>query len=178
MEIAKLIGPSEQGSTTVPHYTEESRAFQLKVRQEPQCARACSRPTPDRRPIQPWPIVELSCPSPSEGFKKYIMTCVICDEGGTDLRRCLVGTTTATPLIAEDQDGCRRCFFVFSDLSCCWKGSYKLEFRAIKIESGHKRASVLARTTSTSFQVVTAKDFIPVKCNELQEALIQQGYKR
>ncbi|KAH7303739.1 velvet factor, partial [Stachybotrys elegans] len=160
--------------------------FQLKIHDQPKCARSCGRGEKGRRTIDPAPIVELVIESTrlseSEVEKylsqSYVMSCSILDDiGEIDVSRMaesesnrpdlLMGSVVATSSLAEDEDGDKGCFFVFDDLSCRMTGSYRLMFKVVMVGSERevglpgweKRRPFLATVESELFTVCNAKEF-------------------
>ncbi|KAG6013753.1 hypothetical protein E4U41_005000 [Claviceps citrina] len=173
--IPNLLGPGREAAL-------QDMTFRLRMRQQPQAARACGFGDGDRRVIDPPPIVELCIDSPSMtesearlylSYENYVMNCSICDETGTrdacflqedyQHHRRLMGTLVGTPFLGKDDRGVEGCFFCFSDLSCRTPGAFRLKFTLIMIDpsraGGVRHFPLLTDLVSDVLHVYTPKEF-------------------
>ncbi|KAL6871099.1 velvet factor domain-containing protein [Trichoderma novae-zelandiae] len=173
--------------------------FELKMRQQPNAARACGFGDRDRRVIDPPPIVELVVRNPNFTqeeirvylrYESYVMSCAIFDESGErdssympeeyQHQRRLMGSLVATPFVGQDENGQEGCFFCFSDLSCRTPGSFRLKFTLMMIDPSRagfvKHFPILAESKSEPFKVYSAKEFPGmVASSSLAKRLKEQG---
>ncbi|KAL7953552.1 velvet factor domain-containing protein [Trichoderma compactum] len=173
--------------------------FELKMRQQPNAARACGFGDRDRRVIDPPPIVELVVRNPNFTqeevraylrYESYVMSCAIFDESGErdssympeeyQHQRRLMGSLVSTPFVGQDENGQEGCFFCFSDLSCRTPGSFRLKFTLMMIDPSRagavKHFPILAEIKSEPFKVYSAKEFPGmVASSSLAKRLKEQG---
>ncbi|KAH0494290.1 hypothetical protein TgHK011_000915 [Trichoderma gracile] len=173
--------------------------FELKMRQQPNAARACGFGDRDRRVIDPPPIVELVVRNPNftqeeirvyRRYESYVMSCAIFDESGErdssympeeyQHQRRLMGSLVSTPFVGQDENGQEGCFFCFSDLSCRTPGSFRLKFTLMMIDPSRagfvKHFPILAESKSEPFKVYSAKEFPGmVASSSLAKRLKEQG---
>ncbi|KAL6891474.1 velvet factor domain-containing protein [Trichoderma longibrachiatum] len=173
--------------------------FELKMRQQPNAARACGFGDRDRRVIDPPPIVELVVRNPNFTqeeirvylrYESYVMSCAIFDESGErdssympeeyQHQRRLMGSLVSTPFVGQDENGQEGCFFCFSDLSCRTPGSFRLKFTLMMIDPSRagfvKHFPILAESKSEPFKVYSAKEFPGmVASSSLAKRLKEQG---
>lgn len=174
--------------------------YQLSIRQQPIAARACGYGERDRRVIDPPPILQLkitdketSVPEQDEGAMLAVHCTLLSTDGDDDQAaavdtsfidappaRCLMGTLVASPYQAKDENGIAGTFFVFSDLSCRKPGTYKLEFKMLRVDPLQMRpgskVGVVATIESQTFTVYQAKDFPGMRASTaLLTALREQG---
>ncbi|KAH6610387.1 hypothetical protein Trco_000407 [Trichoderma cornu-damae] len=173
--------------------------FELKMRQQPNAARACGFGDRDRRVIDPPPIVELVVKNPSFThdevrvylrYESYVMSCAIYDESGErdssympeeyQHQRRLMGSLVSTPFVGQDENGQEGCFFCFSDLSCRTPGSFRLKFTLMMIDPSRagfvRHFPILAEIQSEPFKVYSAKEFPGmVASSNLAKRLKEQG---
>ncbi|KAL7946256.1 velvet factor domain-containing protein [Trichoderma barbatum] len=174
-------------------------SFELKMRQQPNAARACGFGDRDRRVIDPPPIVELVVRNPNFTqeeirvylrYESYVMSCAIFDESGErdssympeeyQHQRRLMGSLVSTPFVGQDENGQEGCFFCFSDLSCRTPGSFRLKFTLMMIDPSRagavKHFPILAEIKSEPFKVYSAKEFPGmVASSSLAKRLKEQG---
>ncbi|KAH8122780.1 hypothetical protein FP744_10004525 [Trichoderma asperellum] len=174
-------------------------SFELKMRQQPNAARACGFGDRDRRVIDPPPIVELIVTNPNLTqedvrvylrYESYVMSCAIFDESGErdssympeeyQHQRRLMGSLVSTPFVGQDENGKEGCFFCFSDLSCRTPGSFRLKFTLMMIDPGRagsvRHFPILAEIKSEPFKVYSAKEFPGmVASSSLAKRLKEQG---
>ncbi|KAL7798442.1 velvet factor domain-containing protein [Trichoderma ceciliae] len=174
-------------------------SFELKMRQQPNAARACGFGDRDRRVIDPPPIVELVVKNPSFTqeeirvylrYESYVMSCAIYDESGDhdssympeeyQHQRRLMGSLVSTPFVGQDENGREGCFFCFSDLSCRTPGSFRLKFTLMMIDPSRagfvRHFPILAEIKSEPFKVYSAKEFPGmVASSSLAKRLKEQG---
>ncbi|PNP50963.1 hypothetical protein THARTR1_08584 [Trichoderma harzianum] len=173
--------------------------FELKMRQQPNAARACGFGDRDRRVIDPPPIVELLVRNPNFTqeeirvylrYESYVMSCAIFDESGErdssympeeyQHQRRLMGSLVSTPFVGQDENGLEGCFFCFSDLSCRTPGSFRLKFTLMMIDPSRagtvKHFPILSEIKSEPFKVYSAKEFPGmVASSSLAKRLKEQG---
>lgn len=174
-------------------------SFELKMRQQPNAARACGFGDRDRRVIDPPPIVELMVRNSNFTqeeirvylrYESYVMSCAIFDESGErdssympeeyQHQRRLMGSLVSTPFVGQDENGQEGCFFCFSDLSCRTPGSFRLKFTLMMIDPSRagfvKHFPILAEIKSEPFKVYSAKEFPGmVASSSLAKRLKEQG---
>ncbi|KAL7937623.1 velvet factor domain-containing protein [Trichoderma chlorosporum] len=174
-------------------------SFELKMRQQPNAARACGFGDRDRRVIDPPPIVELVVRNPNFTqeeirvylrYESYVMSCAIFDESGErdssympeeyQHQRRLMGSLVSTPFVGQDENGQEGCFFCFSDLSCRTPGSFRLKFTLMMIDPSRagtvRHFPILAEIKSEPFKVYSAKEFPGmVASSSLAKRLKEQG---
>lgn len=173
--------------------------YHLSIRQQPIAARACGYGERDRRVIDPPPILELKITDKATGAPEQdpnamlALHCTLLStdgkEGETSVdttltdspnARRLMGTLVASPYQAKDEYGVAGTFFVFSDLSCRQIGTFKLEFRMLRVnplfmQPGAKHGCVASIETNV-FTVYTAKVFPGMRASSaLLMALRSQG---
>lgn len=150
-----------------------NRHCRLRIRQQPEVARACGFGERDRRVVDPPPVVELEI-EPQVGqlsgdveelnLSQYVVHATLFSEDGTEdvgtflqqprtAARRLVGSLAATPAVAADEFGHRGAYFAFADLSCREPGSYRMRFTLVEISA--QSAQVLANVLSDVFRVVS-----------------------
>lgn len=173
--------------------------FDLKMRQQPNAARACGFGDRDRRVIDPPPIVELVVRNPNFSaedlraylrYESYVMSCAIYDETGErdssympeeyQHQRRLMGSLVSTPFVGLDENSREGCFFCFSDLSCRTPGSFRLKFTLMMIDPARagvvKHFPILTEIKSEPFKVYSAKEFPGmVASSPLAKRLKEQG---
>lgn len=193
-------------ATRIPNLLGDSRShalvgisFALRMRQQPNAARACGFGDRDRRVIDPPPIVQLVVEGPNMSredvrsylrYESYVMSCSIYDESGTrdssympeeyQHQRRLMGSLVSTPFAGKDENGEEGCFFCFSDLSCRTPGSFRLKFTLMMIDPSRagpvRHFPILADIKSEPFKVYSAKEFPGmVASSELAKRLKEQG---
>ncbi|RFU77426.1 hypothetical protein TARUN_4793 [Trichoderma arundinaceum] len=174
-------------------------SFELKMRQQPNAARACGFGDRDRRVIDPPPIVELLIKNPNFTaeeirvylrYESYVMSCAIYDESGErdssympeeyQHQRRLMGSLVSTPFVGQDENGQEGCFFCFSDLSCRTPGAFRLKFTLMMIDPSRagfvRHFPILAEIKSEPFKVYSAKEFPGmVASSSLAKRLKEQG---
>ncbi|KAB8648466.1 hypothetical protein FH972_026123 [Carpinus fangiana] len=179
----------------------QSQPCNLRIRQQPEVARACGFGERDRRVIDPPPILELSLSSEelaqnedeeAEGqVPVYIAHASLWSEDGTEdvttfvqptkkSARRLVGTLVSSGTIARDEHEHKGCFFTFADLSCRSNGRYRLRFNLVKIDPRNMRpgtsSPLLASVLSDVLTVYSPKDFPGMRrSTPLTQALKNQG---
>lgn len=158
---APMFGPP----AVTPSYlqTHGPRAFELRVRQQPERARMCGFGEKDRRPVDPCPIVEVlegTEKLTSSVVKSLVVQCTLWNEDGTQHRniirtvgpapglgtaeelpaqpeekhaRVMMGDIFANALYLEDEHGERGYFCIFSDLSIRVEGIYRLRFDLLRV---------------------------------------------
>lgn len=173
--------------------------YHLTIRQQPIAARACGFGERDRRVIDPPPILELKVTDKETGAPEQdsnamlALHCTLLSGGGdendtpvdttlTDVpsARRLMGTLVASPYPAKDEYGRAGTFFVFSDLSCRSPGTYKLDFKMLRVDPMHMQPGAkhgcVASIETDAFTVYTAKDFPGMRASSaLLMALRGQG---
>ncbi|KAM0253564.1 hypothetical protein ACHAQJ_007236 [Trichoderma viride] len=174
-------------------------SFELRMRQQPNAARACGFGDRDRRVIDPPPIVELMVNNPNFTqedlrvylrYESYVMSCAIFDESGErdssympeeyQHQRRLMGSLVSTPFVGQDEKGKEGCFFCFSDLSCRTPGSFRLKFTLMMIDPSRagsvRHFPILTEIKSEPFKVFSAKEFPGmVASSSLAKRLKEQG---
>lgn len=190
--IPNLLGPSRSHIVAQMNFT-------LKMRQQPQAARACGSGERDRRNIDPPPIVQLHIDGPGITreevnrylrYEGYVMSCGIYDESGTKdasqmpseyrYQRRLTGSLVGTPFHGKDDADEEGCFFPFSDLSIRTLGRYRLKFTLTMLNISNlvqnARFPILAETLSDALDVYTAKEFPGInQSSKLVRTLREQG---
>ncbi|KAK5990196.1 Spore development regulator vosA [Cladobotryum mycophilum] len=193
-------------ATMIPNLLGANRAqalgdigFSLRMRQQPNAARACGFGDRDRRVIDPPPIVELVIEGSSLTteeirtylrYESYVMSCSIYDESGTrdssympdeyQNQRRLMGSLISTPFVGFDERDQEGCFFCFSDLSCRTPGTFRLKFTLMMIDPSRagpvRHFPILAEIKSEPFKVYSAKEFPGmVASSRLAKRLKEQG---
>jgi hypothetical protein len=203
-----FYGPDSAGGppAQIPNLLHANKAqflsdisFELRMRQQPNAARACGFGDRDRRVIDPPPIVELMVRNPNFTqedirvylrYESYVMSCAIYDESGDrdssympeeyQHQRRLMGSLVSTPFVGQDENGKEGCFFCFSDLSCRTPGSFRLKFTLMMIDPSRagfvRHFPILAEIKSEPFKVFSAKEFPGmVASSSLAKRLKEQG---
>ena len=174
--------------------------YKLKIRQQPEAARACGFGERDRRVIDPPPILEVTMrPKDSRNGAQldtqalFAVHCTLATPGyGVDAsemspdnktkppERRLMGTLVSSANWVHDERRKKGWFFVFPDLSCRHPGKYRLKFSLLRVGTHSSvpgtRFPILDECTSQVFVVYTAKDFPGMQASSpLLKALREQG---
>ncbi|KAI9671009.1 MAG: hypothetical protein M1831_005094 [Alyxoria varia] len=171
----------------------------LRIRQQPEAARACGFGERDRRVIDPPPVLELEAANGSGAFSDiedlhlsfYSVHASLWSQDGNDdlttftqqtgkAARRLVGSLVASPAVATDEQNRRGAFFTFADLSCRETGHFRLRFTLVRIDPTKigpgAAAPMLASLLSDVFTVYSPKDFPGMRrSTPLTQALKIQG---
>ena len=178
---------------------DETSTCNLKIRQQPEAARACGFGERDRRVIDPPPVLELEATSGASALSDIeelhlsfyaVHASLWSEDGNADLTtfiqptgkaaRRLVGSLVASPAVATDEQNQRGAFFTFADLSCRETGSFRLRFTLVRIDPTKMgpgaNAPMLASLVSDVFKVYSPKDFPGMRrSTPLTQALKIQG---
>ncbi len=194
---------NEQSESNLPSPTMKpsQTTFTIRMRQQPQAARACGFGERDRRVIDPPPILQMDVSSPNatpEELKALlrqpyaVVHCTLWDPvndrddtampATTDKRqqRRLMGTLVASPFVGNDEHHVEGCFFCFPDLSVRTPGTYSLKFQLVTLDPSRMRpgssSPVRSTVKSAVFHVQNAKEFEGMKpSSELTKRLKMQG---
>jgi len=172
----------------------------LRIRQQPEAARACGFGERDRRVIDPPPILQLEMialesgqpvSSPRGAAIVDVVHASLWNARGTSnvtnlslpnhrSSRRLMGTLVASSAAALDEHNAEGSFFAFPDLSCRSQGRYRLRFSFMRVDPVSSPdgtiSQVVAHVMSDIFTVYSAKDFPGMKpSTPLTLTLKQQG---
>jgi len=194
-------GPSPSSLALPSEVSNRERPLnvRLRIRQQPEAARACGFGERDRRVIDPPPILQLEMIAPESGQSLSPHQAVTVDvvhaslwnARGTsnvtnlshpNLRssRRLMGTLVASSATVLDEHNEEGSFFAFPDLSCRSQGRYRLRFSFMRIypisSPSGTISPIVAHVVSDVFTVYSAKDFPGMKpSTPLTLTLKQQG---
>ncbi|KAK0709660.1 velvet factor-domain-containing protein [Lasiosphaeria miniovina] len=159
-------------------YTLHDTDYTLVVRQQPERARVAIGKEKDRKPIDPYPIVQLNVSPRKDPGKTFLQNPYLMltarllrahkdgesPPNGSDLlpeakENDLLGTVVSSLYSLKDTDNTQGGFFVFGDLSVRKEGIYKLEFILFELKMSTRECLMRARTESKKFKVYPHKEF-------------------
>jgi hypothetical protein len=126
---------------------------------------------PDRKPIDPPPIVQLKVSAKKDPMQNFlqnpylIMSCQLIKANDDDketsgpVSNALLGTIVSSLYSLKDTDNSVGGFFVFGDLSVKCEGTYRLEFTLFELKMPDKWCWFLASVRSDPFTVYAQKYF-------------------
>ncbi|KAL9050465.1 MAG: hypothetical protein Q9162_006612 [Coniocarpon cinnabarinum] len=175
------------------------RRCQLRVRQQPEVARACGFGERDRRAVDPPPVVELEALRIDGSIMNveelqlahFVVQASLWSEDGTAdvttfmqppriAARRLLGSLAASPAVAADEHNKKGAYFTFADLSCREAGRFRLKFTLAAIDPSIRvpggSTALLANAFSETFTVYSPRDFPGMRrSTPLTQALKIQG---
>ncbi|ORX52294.1 hypothetical protein DM01DRAFT_1059462 [Hesseltinella vesiculosa] len=146
-----------------------SHSYRLEVLQQPRKARLCSfKEKVDRRPIDPPPIVQLSCTCHYDACQQaflynpyfFLYATLTSDTDDTDINHHHGHSTTAGTVVQSlhklkdlhQQGG----YFIFADISVRLEGMYRLKFTLFEIVNNNHVKSLVS-VLSDPFRVFSPK---------------------